>query len=191
MLKKKKRCVNQFPILETELITPYRYPRAWTCSSAAPANLSPPPSTPSPPWPRWRPAWPENPTWLSPRLPHKEQSRRRPGRAAESSPDHAGTDVVRRRFTPSAGRAEGAGPGKNPIGMRRRAAFPLLPAFARPSHFPGSASRGRARGPLSFSKPPGRRCRGRGLSRAQGDLGGDPWRRREPVSLRRGVRGRG
>lgn len=137
--------------------------------------------------PRWRPAWTRSGTWPGRWQPHKERRRRRPGRAAESSPDHAGSNVVRRRFTPSAGRAGAAGPGKSPIGMRRRTAFPLQVSWARQADLPG-VSKQRPRGRPHFLSPrPRRRCRGRVRPRA-GRPSRSPRRRRRasriPAPLR-------
>lgn len=72
--------------------------------------------------------------------------------------------------------------------MRRREAFSLQLASAFLADLPGSPSRGRARGPpLSFVAAREAVPR-EGLARAQGDLRGDPWRRRRdrgiPAPLR-------
>ena len=134
-------------------------PRAWTCGSAAPVSRLLPPTVAAGQVAAGVDREPRSGsrTWLGRRRPHKERRRRLPGRAAESSPDHAGSGVIRRRFTSSAGRAEGAGPGKNPFGMRRRAAFTLRPASAGPADLPGSPRRGCAHGLFSFSSLPRRR----------------------------------
>lgn len=145
----KKGCCNRFPTPKTELIT--LQPDLPWLPARSPRLASP----------RWLGARRRIPTWPRRRRPHKERGRRLPGRAAESSPDHAGSNVVRRRLTPSAGRAEAAGPGKNPAGMRHREedfplSSPLLPrnlsqglrqrpCVRLPTPFPGRAG-GRAGG---------------------------------------------
>lgn len=101
---------------------------------------------------------------LAPRPGAQRAARAATGRDAESSPDHAGPSVGRRRLTPSAAR------GKNPIGMRPGKTFPRPPAGVREAHLAGTLRGEWAR--AVAAAPELRRRRAEEGSGAQGDGSG-------------------